>query len=77
MKEISVATLTEMPEYMTPREVARVVRKTEASLAQDRYLGRGLPYIKVGVEKNARVLYAREDLAAYLAAGRTEPVGAA
>ena len=68
-----MATLTEMPEYMTPRETGRVVRKTEASLAQDRYLGRGLPYIKAG----GRVLYARADVAAYLAAGRTEPVGAA
>lgn len=72
-----MATLTEMPEYMTPREAAQVIRKTEASLAQDRYLGRGLPYIKVGTEKNARVLYARADVAAFLAAGRTEPVGAA
>ncbi|MGO9100439.1 MAG: DNA-binding protein [Mycobacterium sp.] len=72
-----MATLAELPEYMTPLEVARVVRKTPASLAQDRYLGRGLPYIKVGTEKNARVLYARADVAAFLAAHRNEPVGAA
>jgi hypothetical protein len=73
MKGITVATLTDMPEYMTPREAAQVVRKTEATLAQDRYLRRGMPYIKAG----ARILYARADVVAYLAAGRTDPAGAA
>jgi hypothetical protein len=71
-----MATLTDMPEYMTPQEVAQVVRKTVDSLAQDRYLKRGLPYIKVGTEEKARVLYARADVAAFLAANRTDPSGA-
>jgi hypothetical protein len=64
-----MATLTELPEFMTPRETAKVVRKTENSLAQDRYVGRGLPYIKAG----RKILYARADVLAYLAAGRTDP----
>ena len=64
-----MSTLTDMPEFMTPRETAQVVRKTENSLAQDRYLNRGLPYIKTG----ARVLYARADVEAALAAGRNDP----
>jgi hypothetical protein len=58
-----------MPEFMTPEETAKVVRKTEGTLATDRYLGRGLPYIKAG----RKVLYARSDVLAYLAAGRTDP----
>jgi hypothetical protein len=50
------------------------MRKTENSLAQDRYLTargepRGLPFIKVG----RKILYARVDVLAYLAAGRTDP----
>jgi hypothetical protein len=64
-----MATLTELPEFMTPKETARVMRKTEGTLATDRYLGRGLPYIKAG----RKVLYARADVLAYLAAGRTDP----
>lgn len=61
--------LTEMPEFLTSDETAGVVRKTPATLAQDRYLGRGLPYIKAG----ARILYARADVLAYLAANRNDP----
>jgi hypothetical protein len=64
-----MTTLTELPEFMTGRETARVVRKTENSLAQDRYLRRGIPYIKAG----RKVLYARTDVLAYLAAGRNDP----
>jgi hypothetical protein len=62
-------TLTEMPEFMTPRETAAVLRKTVNSLAQDRYLRRGVPYIRSG----RQILYAREDVLAYLAAGHVVP----
>jgi hypothetical protein len=61
--------LIEAPEYMTPVETAEVMRTTENKLAQDRYLERGLPFIKVG----RKILYARADVVAYLAAGRTDP----
>jgi hypothetical protein len=59
----------EMPELLTPREAARYLRTTTNSLAQDRYLNRGVAFHKVG----KRVLYARADVEAYLAAGRTDP----
>lgn len=62
-------TLNEMPELMNPRETAKCLRTTTNTLAQDRYLGRGVPFIKAG----RRVLYARADVLAYLAAGRTDP----
>ena len=67
-------TLDEMPEFMTPAETAKAVRKTVSSLAQDRYLRRlgerrGLPYIKTG----RKILYARADVLAYIAAGRSDP----
>ncbi|WP_168706585.1 helix-turn-helix transcriptional regulator [Gordonia paraffinivorans] len=52
-----------------PREVAAYVRTTEASLAQDRYQGRGIPYIKAG----RRVLYRWEDVHAWLAENIVNP----
>jgi hypothetical protein len=58
MKENAVTTLTDLPEFMTPEETARVVRKTVSTLAQDRYLGRGLPYTRSG----RKILYARADV---------------
>jgi hypothetical protein len=61
--------LTELPELLTPAETATAIRKTPASLAQDRYLGRGLPFVRVG----RKVLYAKGDVLAYLAAGRVDP----
>ncbi len=59
----------EIPKLLTPREAARVLRTTTNTLAQDRYLGRGVPFIKAG----RRILYAQADVLAYLAAGRNDP----
>lgn len=46
----------------TPSEVAAYLRTTEASLAQARYRGTGVPFIKVG----RRVMYRWADVDAYL-----------
>jgi hypothetical protein len=62
-------TLTGLPEVLTPQETAAVLRTTVNSLAQNRYLKRGLPYIRSG----RKILYTREDVLAYLAAGRKVP----
>jgi hypothetical protein len=43
-----MTTFAELPELLTTAETARIVRKTAASLAQDRYLRRGLPYLRLG-----------------------------
>jgi hypothetical protein len=66
MPAMDTLTLTDLPEIATAADVARVVKTTEAALAQDRYLGRGLPYIKIG----RRVRYLRADIVAYLEASR-------
>lgn len=50
-------------------EVAEFMRTTTAKLAQDRYLGRGIPYIKHG----RKVLYRWADVHAYLAANTVQP----
>lgn len=46
-----------------PREVATVLHTTEASLAQKRYKGTGIPFVKID---GRRVLYRWEDVDAYI-----------
>jgi hypothetical protein len=60
--------LSTLPAVATAREVAPVMGTTEATLAQDRYRRRGIPYVKFG----ARVRYLRADVARYLAANRSD-----
>lgn len=56
-----------LPEVSTGKQLATFLQTTEAALAQDRYLKRGVPYVKVG----ARVRYLRADVLRYLAANRS------
>lgn len=56
----------DLPPIATASQIAKVVQSTEDALAQDRYRGRGLPYVKIG----GRVRYLREDVLNYLAANR-------
>lgn len=58
----------QLPEVLTPAELADFLRTTTASLAQDRYLGRGIPFIKHG----KRVRYLRQDVLDYLTANRVQ-----
>ncbi|WP_308103110.1 MULTISPECIES: helix-turn-helix domain-containing protein [unclassified Nocardia] len=52
-----------MDQLLTPAELAEYMHTTVASLAQDRYRGRGVPFVKRG----SRVLYRASDVAKYLA----------
>ncbi|MEU4412052.1 DNA-binding protein [Nocardia salmonicida] len=49
-------------ELLEPSKTAEMMHTTPGKLAQDRYLGRGLPYIKYG----RKVLYRVADIRAYL-----------
>ena len=60
--------MDEMPPVMTAKELAALLRTTVDALAQDRYLGRGIPFTKVG----ARVRYLRDDVVNHLTAHRTD-----
>jgi hypothetical protein len=62
-------TLDEMPDLLKPAEAAVLLRTTTNTLQQDRYLRRGVPYVKHG----HRVLYMRKDIVAFLDANRCEP----
>lgn len=59
-------TLDDLPEAMTAKQLAAYLQTSPQSLSQDRYLRRGIPYVKFG----GRVRYMRADVAAYLAANR-------
>jgi hypothetical protein len=59
--------LTTLAAVVTPRELAPLMKTTEAALAQDRYRRGGIPYVKFG----RRVRYLRADVARYLIAHRT------
>lgn len=60
--------ITDIPlaDVVKPKDLAEYIGTTEAALAQDRYLGRGLPYLKTG----CRVRYSKVDVIAYLNAAR-------
>ncbi len=58
----------EFPAIATPKDIERILGIPQATLAQDRYLKRGLPYTKIG----NRVRYLRADILAYLHAHRAE-----
>jgi hypothetical protein len=62
------ALLDELPALITPPELARLLRTTTNSLAQDRYLGRGVPFVRHG----RKVLYARTDVMSYLEGNRCQ-----
>jgi len=55
-----------MDELMTPEELAEYLHASVNSLANDRYLGVGIPFVRIG----RRIRYRRSDVAAYLDANR-------
>jgi len=64
--------LQDLPELMLPKELAPVLRTTTASLADDRYLGRGIPFVRHG----RKVLYRKAAVLAYLKANTITPESA-
>jgi hypothetical protein len=61
-----------LPPIMTPEELAPVLRTTPDSLAQDRYRGVGVPYVKHG----NRIRYLLADVAQYLLDNHVTPARA-
>ena len=57
-----------MAEYMTTEEVAELVRAAPETVRYWRWVGKGPASFKVG----RRVLYAREDVEAYLREARAQ-----
>lgn len=59
--------MSQIPKLITAKELAEILGVSQETLAQNRYLGTGVPYIKVG----ARIRYSLDDVIAYLEANRT------
>ena len=55
-----------MPDYLTTADVARLLRTSAETVRYWRHLGKGPASFKVG----RRVLYAREDVEAFIAEAR-------
>ncbi|MDO0975981.1 helix-turn-helix domain-containing protein [Mycolicibacterium frederiksbergense] len=52
----------DLPAVMTSAQLAEFLQSTAAAMAQDRYLGRGVPYTRIG----RRVRYLKADVLKYL-----------
>jgi Helix-turn-helix domain len=67
-----VSTVESLPDLMTTAEVAEFIRASKQSLDQDRYLNRGLPYVRIG----RKIRYRREHVLKYLDANTFRGDGA-
>lgn len=63
------STTVPLETLLTAEEVSPIVGKTVDALRQDRYKGRGLPYIKLG----GLIRYRASDIEAYLEANTIRP----
>lgn len=59
-----------MKEFLTEKELAQMGLKSRQALRNDRWLGRGIPYIKVG---DRGVRYAKKDVQDWLQKNRVDP----
>ena len=66
-------TRTPVKDIMTAKQLAEELFVSEASLAQDRYRGNGIPFVKIG----SRVRYLKADVLAYLESQRQTQTGGA
>ena len=57
------AAATDLPLFLTQRQLAHLLGKSVRTLEHDRIVGRSIPFKKIG----RKVLYAREDVLSHLA----------
>lgn len=53
-------------QYLDEKEVSRITRRALPTLRNDRHLGRGIPYLKIG----RSVRYSLADVITFMEAGR-------
>lgn len=58
---------SELPQFLTAKQLGEWLGISEQALAQDRFRGDGIPYIKIGV----RVRYRRDAVLAYIERNET------
>lgn len=64
--------LSALPPVITPDELAAILKTTTAALAQERYRGSGIPYVKWG----SRIRYLAADVVRFLADNRRQGTAA-
>jgi hypothetical protein len=57
--------------HLPPGEVSKLIDRAPQTLANDRFLGRGIPYVKIG----RLVRYRLSDVLAYCEAHKITPTG--
>jgi hypothetical protein len=62
MVNLTVTDIDSLPFLMTPRQVATLGVKTVNTLQQERYEGRGIPFVKIG----SSVRYRKTDVLDYI-----------
>ena len=61
--------MADLPVLLKPAEAAELLRTSVKALGQDRFHGRGAPFIRLG----GRILYDRDALLEYVRAGTVIP----
>ena len=61
--------MEKLPQFLSEIEVAKILNVSRATLQQNRWLNRGIPFIKVG----RSVRYAVTDLQAFIEENRVDP----
>ena len=61
--------MEKLPQFLSEIEVAKILSISRATLQQNRWLNRGLPFFKVG----RSVRYSGDDLQAYIEENRVDP----
>ena len=64
-----MTTEPDLPELLDETQTSGLTRKAKATLTQERWLGKGLPYYRIG----RRIYYAKADIQAYLDSQRVVP----
>jgi len=59
------------PQYLNEKEVSKIIGRSLPTLRNDRFNGRGLPYIKIG----RSVRYALKDLVEFMESRKIVPEG--
>lgn len=63
--------MNEQVQYLTEKQVSTITGRALSTLRNERFLGKGIPYIKIG--KSVRYKY--DDVISFMEAGRIETVG--
>ena len=60
--------MTELPRYLTDKEVEEITGRKRQTLANDRHMRRGIPYVRVG----RSIRYYLNDVVEFMERGRIE-----